>query len=320
MISKMTHIIVLASGLAMLSYMPARSAVDSYPFQGTENFRTDGVVSMVDSDRDRVTITAPDGRQYNLDTSDTHIKLLVTDRPGDTGDLVVGMHIRVTGRLLTAGVIAADQLDVRPYTGDSPQEPPAPAPQPSTGPAPSPPVAAGHIELRGSVASVDDELGLLVVHVRDHTRTVYVDNHTDLTGISSPDDAHIGVHPGDRVTVTGTLRGDGGVTADVIRMVRNSAVAKAPPLGRDGDDDHHLIGRVSRESDKYSTRDIKVRLDSDHDVTVHVPHEARVIRGGRPISVHELTVDDVVRVVGSYDGSDFTATRIDVLQPYSDEQ
>jgi hypothetical protein len=329
MLLRITQISLLAIGLATLQIAPARSAegVDSYPFQGDQNFRTDGVVTMVDPDRDRVTITAPDGRHYNLDTSDTHIKLLLTDEPGDTGDLVVGMHIRVSGRLLGTDVVAADQINVQPYTGASPPQAPQPPEEPAAtvpppaSPAPAPSVDTGrHIELRGTVESVDDDLGLLVVHVRDHSRTVYVDNHTDLTAVPSPDDSHIGVHSGDRVTVQGTLRGDGGVTAAAISLTRGQAVAKAPPFARYAGDEHHLVGRVSRESDKYSTRDIKVRLDPGHDVTVHVPHDVQVLRGGRPISVHELTVEDVVRVVGSYDGSDFVATRIDVLQTYSDEE
>jgi hypothetical protein len=77
---------------------------------------------------------------------------------------------------------------------------------------------------------------------------------------------------------------------------------------------------VSKTSDRYLSRDIKVRMDSGREVTIHVPHDARVVRDGQPISVHDLTGDDVVRVIGSFNGDDFKATRIDVLRPYGDEE
>jgi len=328
---------VLLCGLAVcaiLSARPAARAADSYPFQGNQSFRTEGTVTMVDPDRDRVTITTPDGRQYNLDTDNTNIKLRDTDRPGNTGDLVVGMRVQINGRLLATDVVAADQVTVLPYRDGTLHAPASPTLQDERGSArPVSPVRPVGIEpvgaprsnqsairLRGTVENVDDDNGLVVVRVRDHTRTIIVDHHTDLTDIASTDDAHIGLHPGDRVTVSGTLRGDGTVTADVISLSRDLAGAVAAPSTTDDFNTHQLVGRVSHQSNQYMSRDIKVRLESSRDVTVHVPHSARVLRNGYPISVHELSSDDVVRVIGSYDGDDFNATRIDVLQAYTDEQ
>ena len=76
---------------------------------------------------------------------------------------------------------------------------------------------------------------------------------------------------------------------------------------------------MTHPSNKYTSRDIKVRAASNQEITVHVPHGITVRRGSKDISVHELSTDDVVRVYGSYDGDgDFDATRIDVIQAYAD--
>ena len=90
-------------------------------------------------------------------------------------------------------------------------------------------------------------------------------------------------------------------------------VPMAPPID---ESPHQLIGRVTHESDKLLSRDIRIRTEGGREVTVHVPHESRVVRDGRPISVHELMGGDVLRVVGSYDDDGFRASRIDVLQEY----
>lgn len=314
MFNKVWRLIVLGCGLAALPVLSAGTAAraDSYPYQGAQNFRIDGVVSMVDSDRDRVTITAPDGHLYNLDTSETNIKLRTTKAPGNTGDLAVGMHVRVSGRLLSSDIVAADQLTVLPYESSRPT---APTASPA---APSPVSAASHIRLRGTVESVNDEDGVVTVHVNDHVRTIYVNDNTNLTDITGGDDNHIGVHPGDRITVSGTLRPDGSVTADAISQSRDLGASESAPI-RESSNGHELVGRVTHESSPFMNRDIKVRIDPGREVTVHVQHEARVQRNGHPISVHNLTKDDVVRVLGFYDGDTFTASQIDVLSEYNGE-
>jgi len=139
-----------------------------YVYGESQSFRTEGVVSMVDPDRDRATITTSDGRQYKLDTGDTMVRLRTTTQPGETGDLVVGMHVQVSGRLLSSNVVAADTVTVLPYDGNRPTEP-----QPSyrtveraDAPTPVPVGADKHIRLRGTVEGVDDQDGILTVHVR----------------------------------------------------------------------------------------------------------------------------------------------------------
>jgi hypothetical protein len=325
------HTIVAAFALLCASLLSAPAArAAGYVYGESQTFRTEGVVSMVDPDRDRVTIAASDGRQYNLDTGDTIVRLRTTNQPGETGDLVVGMHVQVSGQLLSANVVAADTVTVLPYDGNRPVEPTPPysAREAPAGPALAPPgaepaVSAGadkHIRLRGTVESVDDDTGMVTVHVRDHDRGVHIDSHTDLTDIPSPDDDHIGLHAGDRVTVRGIMHADGSVYAEAVSLSQDIDAARTEGHNADVDSDHTLVGRVSQESDRLLSRDIKVELEPDHEVTVHVPHDARVMRSGHPISVHDLTTDDVVRVSGSYNGDDFDATKIDVLQTYMDEQ
>jgi len=333
MSNRIQSVLLVACALAALPFVATRrsAGAETYPYQGAQNFHIDGTITLVDADRDRVNITGSDGHDYALDTDSTQIKLRDTSRPGDTGDLVTGMHIEVAGRLLSSNIIAADRLSVLPFNGpvDANPEPPRhpveqrpvivhnePAARPVAG-------ASDHIRLRGTVENVDDDTGVVVVRVNNHLRTIAVDRNTDLTDIHSPDDDHIGLHQGDRVTVAGSLRDDGTVRASAISLSKDIGAAEdsadSVPTTPEVDNPHQIVGRVSKMSDRLMTRDIKVRLDSDRDVTVHVPHDARVMRDGHPISVHELTDDDVVRVIGGPDGDDFKATRIDVLRQYQDE-
>jgi hypothetical protein len=312
----------------MILWCSGARADASYPFQGTTAFRSGGVVTQVDGDRDRATITASDGTHYSLDTDSADIHLRDTSRPGNTGDLVQGMHVNVVGRLLAPGIVAVDSLTVLPYSDSGAHSGYKISEHPESeshggykisereqAAASPPPASAGsHIRLRGTVESVDDANGIIVVHVNDHSRTIHVDDRTDLSGIPSPDDAHIGVQPGDRVTVSGTLLADGDVTAQVVNL---NDSAQSADTG-DSNNAHELVGTVVLESNKYMTRDITVMIDPDHEVTVHVPHDARVSRDGQPISIHEVKGNDTVRVRGSYSGDNFTATRIEVLPPSSD--
>ena len=47
-----------------------------------------------------------------------------------------------------------------------------------------------------------------------------------------------------------------------------------------------------------------------------VGRDAQVLRHGQPISVHDLTTSDVIRATGDYDGDDFKASRVVVLESY----
>jgi hypothetical protein len=307
----------------------AARADDSYPFQNPAPFQANGVVTMVDGDRDRVNITTPDGISYSLDTDAADIRLRVTTKPGDTGDLVEGMRVSVVGRLLAPGIVAVDRLTVLPYTGTTLPYPapsikraqssnlragtPTPHPEVPRSVAESADVPGDHIHIRGTVQSVDDDAGIVTVDVNSHLRTIHVDDSTDLSAVPSTDDQHIGVQPGDPVNVSGTLLDDGSVNADAISPYKDQGDVGANVANTAS----QLVGHVSQESNKFTTRDIKVLIDASHEVTVHVPRDAHVTRNGMPVSVHDLKIDDLVKVRGSFDGDDFNATRIDVLQPAS---
>ena len=84
------------------------------------------------------------------------------------------------------------------------------------------------IRLRGTVESVDDELGVIVVRVKTHVRMIYVNDKTDLQDIPSPSENHIGLHAGDRISVHGVLQPDGSVQADIVSLSQNIH-APAPP-------------------------------------------------------------------------------------------
>lgn len=189
----------------------AKVHADDYPYQGQANFSLDGTVAQVDVDRDRVVLTGDNGRTYTVDTYQCHIALRDTDRPGTTADLVPGMRLHIAGALASSTIVEADQVTVQPYRSTGP------VPRPIS---PSKPVFAGHepITLRGTVESVDNTHDRFVVRVRDHTRTVYVNDQTDLEDLDYGGSGdQIPLHSGDRVTVAGTFRTDGTVLASSVR-------------------------------------------------------------------------------------------------------
>jgi hypothetical protein len=317
----------------VLPYGPSVSLADSqYPLQATNNFTVSGTLTAVDPERQRLTLKAGDGHVYAVDAYDTKIVIPQRTEKAEVGDLVPGMQVRLKGYLLSRDIIAADQLRVLPLAGSSSVTVNRPASDPDSVtsrreevPAPPvtrrPQVAAAPtpryyhpepIRLRGTVDKVDDIHGILTVRVGNHNRLVYVNSTTDLTDIQDVDDAHIGINPGDRITVRGLLREDGSVRATAISRSKNidQVVTK---IEREADNDNQIIGQISKESDKYSNRNIKVLIRPGREVEVEVGHGVPIMRDGQRISVHDLTRDDVVRVEGCYDGDDFKAERIVVV-------
>jgi len=146
------------------------------------------------------------------------------------------------------------------------------------------------------------------VHVGNHTRTVYLAGATDLSGMALRDPNRFPVKPGDRVTVAGRLQPDGGVLAGAVSLSKTIALPASVPLP-----DRVLFGRITSVSNRFTGRDIKIRLTDDREVKVKVQRGLSIRRDGRPISVHDLRGGDDVRVTGSFDGSDFKADRVDVL-------
>lgn len=283
----------------------ARVWGDGYPYQGQANFVVSGVVSAVDIDRDRIALTADGGHAYTLDTYKAAIALRGTDKPGMTVDIVPGMRLRARGTRVSADIVEADRVTVLPYVGG------ARPPEPQRDSTPTP--AGQSILLRGTVESVDSKRDAVVVRVNDHTRTVLVDERTDFQDIEYGGGSdRIPLKPGDRVTVAGTFARDGTVLASAV--TRRAALLTGEAANHRG----VLTGPVTHPSNHLTSRDIKVRVSVGQEVTVHVPRDTAIMRDGRPISVHSLSRNDVVRVEGTPDGDDFKASRIVVLRSNDD--
>ncbi len=284
--------------LALSPAPPVRG--DDYPLSAPRAFQESVTVTRVDIDRDRVQAVDDSGRAYTLDTYQAAIALRGTDRPGHTGDLVPGMRLHVQGTLASAEVVEVKNVQVLPFR--------APRVSPT---APAGPRDTGPVTLRGTVESADSHNHLIVVRVRDHERTIYINSQTSLQDVNSDNPGHLAYLPGERVTVVGAFQQDGTILANTIsRRLQPGPRTFAAPLP----DLNTLIGPITKQSSRYGSRDIKVRVSVDREVTVHVPHDAQVFRADRPISVHDLAKTDVVRVRGTPDGDDFNASRIDVLR------
>lgn len=309
---KYINIILLGCLYAVYSPVIVHAA---YPYQGQQQFKVEGILTMVDGDRERASLTTSTGKQYDLDTQNAEIRLRDTSKPVTTDRLIEGMHVSVSGTLLSHDIIAVDKLSVLPYTGSTIY---TRKPVVATEAAIDEP-----FRMRGTVVSVDDQSGMIIVRVNDHTRSIYVNQYTDLTDIHSSDDSKIGIAPGNRVTIVGVLRADGGVNADAISFNKNIEAAgwsgakqvsrpsqTSYPYIADIHSRNLLFGTVTYVADKYTSRDIKIRGAGNTEVTIHVPHEASVIRSGKPISMHDLANGDSVKVSGSWDGNDFKAMRI----------
>ena len=200
--------------LARLPVSQARA--DSYQVQegaptdaASDPIRLDGVVNHVDADRDRVTFTGDDGHDYTLDTSRADITLPDTTQPGDVSDLTPGMRLHVVGRRLSDDVIVADRVRVL-HDAAAPALPAPPAPSDGQ---------TQHIDLRGTVESINKHDDSFVVRVNDHTRTIFLDTTTDLIKGNTQEDYPL--RPGDRVTVSGSLHDDGTVVADTVILGRS---------------------------------------------------------------------------------------------------
>ncbi len=285
--------------LFALSPAPPAHAQD-YPLSAPAAFHADVTATRVDIDRDRVQAVDDSGRAYTLDTYQAAIALRPPDRPGHTGDLVPGMRLRVQGTFASPQIVEASNIQVLPFRAPR-ASPTARAALHETGP----------VTLRGTVESVDSHNHLVIVRVRDHERTVYINRQTDLQDVDAANPDHLAYLPGQRVTVVGAFQPDGTILANTIsRRVQpgpRTTPAPAPDINT-------LVGPVTKQSSRFGSRDIKVRVSVDREVTIHVPHNAQIFRSDRPLSVHDLAKGDVVRVRGTPDGDDFNASRIDVLR------
>lgn len=296
---------LLAAGLTGGGSALPSARADYTPFQ-SRPLALDGVITQVNGTRDRLVIRVGDGRTYALDTSKANITLLGGNRAGRAEDLTLGMRVHVTGRQISSGVTevrrlrvlaAAPPVPTRPRGLVVPQGPDAAA-------------AAGEdIQLRGTVSTMDTRRGAFVVRVGSHTRPIYLAGSTDLSGLALRDPNRFPVKAGDRVTVAGRLQPDGGVLAGAVSLSR----AITLPAAAVPQPDRVLFGRITSVGNRFTGRDIKIRLADAREIKVKVRRGLSVRRDGRGISVHDLRGGDDVRVTGGFDGKDFKADRVDVL-------
>ena len=283
------------TGIDSVFSLPVLAQSDSAPF-AAQPFAMDGVASHVDADRDRVTFDGGEGRAYTLDTATAEIILLNGKHGGITSDLAPGMRLHVSGKRISEEIVEAETVQVL-----VPQAPPA---------------AGADIQLRGTVDSIDTRLGAFVVRISTHTRTIYLADDTDLTGMALRDPNRFPVKIGDRVSVAGRLQPDGSVLAGAISLSKTIPIAPTVNLH----ESKVLFGRISSVSNRYTSRDIKINLANGREVKVKVRRGLSIRRDGRAISVHDLHNEDDVRVLGDYDGTDFKAERIDVLHRDTTEE
>jgi hypothetical protein len=269
-----------------------RASTDTYPYAGQSGFNVTGKISSVDSDNDQLTVVTDDGTTYTIDTRGAQFKLRVQDPSADIDDLTRDMRVHITGNLLSGNLIAANQVDVLPAVGA--HSLPFKATTPSEQRLP--------ISLLGTVVNVDNAEGSFDVHIKSHERTIYVSSETRFPNIFVPG-RNIPLNPGDRVSVEGKLETDGTVSAAIVRLSQSIHTV------------HQLIGKVTTESSPLYSRDLRIRLDSGPVIIIKVPKDTTINRGDDEVSVHTLTTDDVLRIQGAFDGDDFVATQIDVLQP-----
>lgn len=291
--------------LLMLGWTAAAQS-DPLPFEPKPFVQT-GVLEKVDDERDRVIFRADTGQHYTLDMTDSTISLASGTRQGRLPDLRPGMRVRVSGKLLSINIAEVFQLRVLGFKASKPVPHPTPAPLPTS-------ESPGIFTVRGNVRAVDVQRGTFVLTVHDHLRTILLADNTDLAGLGKTEPQAFPVKMGDRVTVAGALQPDGTVLAGAISFSRDVVIpARVVSSRRQTNNTLVLMGRVSSRSDRYSSRDIKIRLEDDKEVKIKVPRGVAIRRDGQPISVHDLQDGEQLRVSGKYEGEDFRASRMEVV-------
>ncbi len=180
---------------------------------------------------------------------------------------------------------------------------------------PPAPVTASDVpdaKLRGTVTALDFRRGAFTLLVKDHLWTIYVTPDTDIAALGPTVADRFPVKLGERISLGGPVQPDGTVLAVLLTQSRDINYTSGPDQP-----DRILFGRISSRSGRLRGRDIKIRSADGMETKIKVGHGILIRRTGRPISVHDLNGDDDIRVVGSRDGKDIKAARIDVLTPLS---
>ena len=209
------------------------------------------------------------------------------------------MNCRLLTVLLLSGLVACLPA------GRAADKPPPPAAS-----APAPPVSVPDAKLRGTVTALDFRRGAFTLRVNDHPWTIYVTPDTDVKALGAVVADKFPVTLGQRISLGGPVQPDGSVLAVLLTPSRDINYTSGPDQPT-----RILFGHISSRSDRLRGRDIKIRSADGLETKIKVGHGIVIRRAGRSISVHDLNGDDDIRVVGTRDGTDIKAARIDVLTP-----
>ena len=165
-------------------------------------------------------------------------------------------------------------------------------------------------KLRGTVTALDYRRGAFTLLVNGHLWVVFVTPDTNSAALGPGVADKFPVALGERISLGGPVQTDGSVLAVFLTSSRDIVYTPGPDQPN-----RILFGRISSRSGRLRGRDIKIRGADGAETKIKVGHGVLIRRTGRPISVHDLTGSDDIRVVGTGDGTDIRAARIDVLTP-----
>lgn len=158
------------------------------------------------------------------------------------------------------------------------------------------------VTLTGRVRDVDQKKGRIGLDSNRGRITVVTERHTDIREGSRKRNVK-DIRKGDHLVVTGRTGSRSTITANTIKIngsdSRNDRSYRAA-----------LTGEVTRSTSRWN-RKLTVRTPRG-EVSVEVKRDAKVIRNGRSISVHDINTGETIRATGIWQGNSYTAERVDV--------
>jgi hypothetical protein len=266
--------------------------------QSVKTFDKIGYIQTVTPSTNTVTFESA-SNLYQIDTRSAHIHLLTsTSQSSDTGDLVPGMRVEISGHLDNGDLVAAAAVQVLPYV------PPSGVSQPESTP---PTLHAGDtLKFTGTVKAVDTLTGQMTIRVGGHYQLLHVSRLTILQSSSGELIALKDFKDGDRVRLTGVLTADA-----TLRVAQMYLLTQRTPAAASihNDNSSDIQGFISGSASFFS-RNLKVETATT-EIKVKVPKGIPVILDGAPVSIHKLKSGTKVDIVGSFDqNQQFNAQRV----------
>lgn len=287
-ISRTIPVILLCAVCVLMTALTALAAHDD---DGYGRRTLTGVVTDIDSPSLELTVRFDERGTYTVRADEAIVQM--GSRELKFRDIREGDHLKITGDLRSGKIM--DAYTIRILTGDGRDDD-------------SYDRGAGWetgkvLTVSGEVESVDSVRGLVRLASEVGQVDILVERRTDIRewGRKKTFDD---IRDGDHLVVTGKVESYSRLTAHSINI--------GGPDSRGGSNNLQTIvmGEVVRNSDAWD-RNLTVRTPVG-EVTMAVPREAKVIRNGDYISVHEIDRGDIVRALGTWRGNTFTANQIDV--------